>query len=42
MNMNMSEFELPVSPWLQTTFEPDVNRRPLEMGISPLNQIPFK
>ena len=24
--------QLKVSPWLQTTIEPDVNRRPMEIG----------
>jgi hypothetical protein len=24
--------QVPVSPWLQTTIEPDTNRRPLEIG----------
>ena len=24
--------QVPVSPWMQTTIEPDINRRPMEMG----------
>jgi len=33
--------QAPVGPWNQTTIQPDINRRPLEVGTTPLSESAF-